>query len=63
MTVDDKEGPSKALPHSARLEVTKADSNSRAGLLNEGYWGMPVRSNTRYTGSFFARAAPIPPCP
>ena len=43
-------------PHSAKLEVTKADAQSPAGLLNEGYWGIAVRPNTRYTGSFFAKS-------
>src|SRR5215831_12119155 len=55
LSVDDKTGPSTALSTSAKLEVTKADANSRAGLLNEGYWGMAVRPNTRYTGSFYAK--------
>ncbi len=56
MAVDNKEGPSAALPNSVRLEVAKAGDNSPAGLLNEGYWGMAVRPNTRYTGSFFAKS-------
>jgi alpha-N-arabinofuranosidase len=56
VSVDSKEGPSKAIPNSARLEVTRADANSPAGLLNEGYWGIAVRPNSRYTGSFFAKA-------
>ncbi len=50
------DGPSKALANSAKLEVTKADASSPAGLLNEGYWGMAVRPNTRYTGSLFAKS-------
>src|SRR5947209_8404712 len=41
--LDQKDGPSAALGGSAKLEVTKADTNSPAGLLNEGYWGIPVR--------------------
>src|SRR5437868_10296893 len=45
VSVDSKEGPSKALSNSAKLEVNKADSNSPAGLLNEGYWGIAVRPN------------------
>ena len=53
--VDPKEGPSSALTGSAKREVTKADANSSAGILNEGYWGIAVRPNTRYTGSFFAK--------
>jgi alpha-L-arabinofuranosidase len=56
VSVDSKEGPSKAIPGSARLEVTRADANSPAGLLNEGYWGIAVRPNSRYTGSFFAKS-------
>src|SRR5262249_43856946 len=55
MSVDAKEGPSAALPSSAKIEVIKADAHSPAGLLNEGYWGIAVRPNTRYTGSLFAK--------
>src|SRR4051812_44740471 len=54
LNVDQKEGPSKALPNSARLDVARAGANSPAGLLNEGYWGIAVRPNVRYTGSLFA---------
>jgi alpha-L-arabinofuranosidase len=57
VSVDSKEGPSAALTNSAKLEVTRADANSAAGLLNEGYWGMAVRPNARYTGSFFAKTS------
>ena len=53
---DQTGGPSSALSNSAKLEVTKADVNSPAGLLSEGYWGMAVRPNTRYKGSFFAKS-------
>jgi alpha-N-arabinofuranosidase len=56
LSVDSKEGPSEAITDSARLEVTRADANSPAGLLNEGYWGIAVRPNSRYTGSLFAKA-------
>ena len=57
MTVDNSDGPSAALHHSAKLEVTKAAAGSPAGLLNEGYWGMAVRPNTKYTGSLFAKGS------
>jgi alpha-L-arabinofuranosidase len=56
ISVDAKEGPSKAITNSAKLEVTRADANSPAGLINEGYWGMAVRPNARFTGSFFAKS-------
>lgn len=53
---DAHDGPSTALPNSMRLEVTRADANNPAGVLNEGYWGIPVRANTKYTGSFYAKS-------
>ena len=56
VTVDNREGPSQALKNSARLDVIKADAKSPAGLLNEGYWGIAVRPNTRYAGSFYAKS-------
>ncbi len=43
---------------SLRLDVTQASSGHRAGLSNGGYWGIPVRPNTRYRASFHAKAAP-----
>ena len=58
ISVDSKEGPSTAITNSAKLEVTKADANSPAGLINEGYWGIgQCARNARYTGSLFAKAA------
>jgi alpha-L-arabinofuranosidase len=63
VSVDSGSGPSPALPLSAKLEVTKADANNRAGLLNEGYWGFAVRPNTRYSGLVYAKSdsqAPVP---
>jgi alpha-N-arabinofuranosidase len=63
MSVDAKEGPSTALPSSARLEVTKASAGSPAGLMNEGWWGIAVRPNTRYTGSLFAKSGSDGPLP
>ena len=63
MSADASEGPSAALRNSAKLEVTKADANSPAGLLNEGYWGIAVRPNSKYTGSFFAKSDSGSPLP
>ncbi len=56
MDVDKKTGPSAALPSSLRIDIQQAGPNSPAGILNEGYWGMPVRPNTTYKGSFYAKA-------
>ncbi len=63
VSVDKDGGPSTALPTSAKLEVTKADANSPAGFLNEGYWGFVVRPNSRYAGSFFAKSDSTSPLP
>jgi alpha-L-arabinofuranosidase len=56
MQVDQQTGPSEALNYSLRLEATRADANNQAGVLNGGYWGMPLKPNTNYKGSFYAKA-------
>jgi alpha-N-arabinofuranosidase len=54
--VDRATGPSKALTRSLKIEVAKADPENQAGALNVGYWGMAVRPETTYKGSFWAKA-------
>jgi alpha-L-arabinofuranosidase len=56
MSVDQAEGPSDALQHSLAIDVKQADSTNRAGVRNEGYWGMALRPNTTYKGSLYAKA-------
>jgi alpha-L-arabinofuranosidase len=56
MEIDKTTGPSAALPHSLRLEVANAASGNEAGILNGGYWGIPLQPNQAYHGSFFAKA-------
>ena len=56
MAVDQAEGPSDALQHSLVINVKQADSANRAGVRNEGYWGMALRPNTTYKGSLYAKA-------
>jgi len=58
MALDPSQALSTAIGTSVRLEVTQASAGHRAGMANEGYWGIPVRPNTRYHASFFAKAAP-----
>ena len=55
-SLDRTEGPSAALAKSMVLTVTKADTANQAGVRNEGFWGMAVRPNTTYKGSFYAKA-------
>jgi len=56
MAADKSTGPSSALPFSVKLTVEQADASNRAGLENEGYWGIPVTPNTEYKGSFYAKS-------
>ena len=56
MEIDQQTGPSAALNYSLRLEATQADAENQAGVLNGGYWGMPLKPNTTYKGSFYAKA-------
>jgi alpha-N-arabinofuranosidase len=53
--LDRHTGPSQALPHSLRIDVTQATASSPAGVLNGGYWGIPLRPNITYQGSFYAK--------
>jgi alpha-N-arabinofuranosidase len=46
-----------ALAASMKLDTTTAGTHSPAGIVNSGYWGIPVRPNTVYHASFYAKAA------
>jgi len=43
---------------SLKLTVEKASANQRVGIANDGFRGIPVRPNTSYRASFYAKAAP-----
>lgn len=58
MALDPKEPLNTTIPTSLRLNVTQASTGHAAGISNEGYWGVPVKPNTRYRASFYAKAAP-----
>jgi alpha-L-arabinofuranosidase len=45
------------LQNSLKVEVTTASDSMRAGVANSGYWGIPVKPDTRYHASFYAKAA------
>lgn len=47
-----------ALTTSLRLDIAAAGQNSRVGVANDGYWGIPVKPDTTYRASFYARAKP-----
>ena len=52
---DETTGPSATLTRSIRVTVSRATTNSPAGVENDGYWGIPVRPHAVYAGSFYAK--------
>lgn len=46
-----------ALTSSMKLNASNAANASPAGIVNSGYWGIPVRPHTTYHASFYAKAA------
>ena len=46
-----------ALNVSLKLEAPNASKEAPAGIVNGGYWGIPLRPHTSYHVSFYARAA------
>jgi alpha-N-arabinofuranosidase len=55
VSVDQATGPSAALPRSLKVSVTSATEAAPAGVQNDGFWGIPVRPRTSYSGSFYAK--------
>jgi alpha-N-arabinofuranosidase len=55
ITDDETSGPSAAVTRSLKVSVTAATTATPAGVENDGYWGIPVRPNTVYSGSFYAK--------
>ena len=53
---DEHDGPSQAISNSLKVHVIEASANAAAGVQNDGYWGMPVRPHTVYSGSFYAKS-------
>jgi alpha-N-arabinofuranosidase len=44
-----------ALNVSLKVDLAGASKESPAGVANSGYWGIPVKPNTKYQTSFFAK--------
>jgi alpha-N-arabinofuranosidase len=55
VAMDKTTGPSVALPTSLKVTVEEANAANAYGLRNGGWWGVPVRANTTYTGSVWAK--------
>ncbi|MDR3755117.1 MAG: alpha-L-arabinofuranosidase C-terminal domain-containing protein [Terracidiphilus sp.] len=55
VSLDESTGPSAVLTRSLRVTVSAATPDSPAGVENAGYWGIPVRPRSVYSGSFYAK--------
>ena len=58
IALDPKQPLNDTITTSLRLDVSSASADAPAGVANEGYWGFPVTPATKYTASFYAKAAP-----
>ena len=57
MTLDTATPLNPAVPASLKLTVSQASGDQRVGIANDGFWGIPVRPNTTYKTTFYAKAA------
>jgi len=61
ISLDAKNPLNMALSRSLRIEIKAASKGHPAGVVNSGYWGIPVIPSQRYTARFFAKASrPMP---
>ncbi|MCX7723315.1 MAG: malectin domain-containing carbohydrate-binding protein [Verrucomicrobiae bacterium] len=56
ITLDTNQPLNKALDLSLRVDIIHASKTAPAGIANGGYWGIPVRPNTTYRASFWAKS-------
>ena len=56
ITLDTNQPLNAALNLSLKLDTRKATEKTPAGIVNSGYWGIPVKPNTTYRASFYAKA-------
>ena len=55
ISADETTGPSAALTRSLKVVVNGATASGPGGVQNDGFWGIPVRPQSTYTGSFWAK--------
>jgi len=46
-----------ALKNSLKLDIVSVAAGQRVGVANDGYWGIPVKPNTTYRASFYAKGS------
>jgi alpha-L-arabinofuranosidase len=60
MSLDPGQPFNDAIPASLKLTIAQAAQAAgaqRVGVANDGFWGIPVKPNTRYRASFYAKAS------
>ena len=58
MSLDEKTPFNAAVTTTLKLVVDKASSADHAGIANDGFWGIPVKPDTTYKATFYAKAGP-----
>ena len=57
ITLDNTNALNDELVSSLRLDVGQADKDNPVGIANDGYWGIPVKPETAYQASFYAKTS------
>ena len=52
----DKENPVNTTALTTSLRLDSKGTGGRIGVANDGFWGIPVKPNTQYKASFYAKA-------
>ncbi len=63
ISIDNRNGPSRALPYSLRLTAARASPEDPGGIDNPGYWGVPVWPDTTYRASIYLKSGARNPGP
>jgi alpha-N-arabinofuranosidase len=58
IALEDNPVPNTALTKALKLDASSITGRQRVGAANAGYWGIPVKPDTTYQASFFAKTAP-----
>src|SRR5215475_11225137 len=56
MTLEDDPVPNTALTRALKLDATTLRNGQRVGVANEGFWGIPVKPDTTYHATFYAKS-------
>jgi alpha-N-arabinofuranosidase len=57
ISLDNNPVPNTALTTALKLDAISVSGKQRVGVANEGYWGIPVKPDTTYRASFYAKGS------